>query len=367
MTIVKCTLAFTLVATSRSIMIEVFCNRFPLVTNNLLDMLDNTSLLRCKEANRELNQFIKNEKNIWLRIIRLYKGNIIGFEDSWKKTIEKDSVDNIKQLALASQIFFKRETKFLDQCHPLFIAAAEGSFELCKHVIEKTGENNPIIVKHINLIKSIKIATGHTALHLLAEHGSLDVAKLIIDRVEDKNPIDSKKMTPLHCAAKRDDIAVYKLFMNNTKDKMPEDNWGWTPCHVAAYYGNLKVVQFILEHLVDKNPPTSKGRNVGDTPLHLAAQKGHVSVCRLILKFAIEKNPQREDGITPLHSAAYFGHLEACKVLIEEALDKEPTIEDGRTPAMCAMENNHIKVFEYINEYLRKNDFSKNKGRLTTF
>ena len=326
-------------------------------------MLDNSSLVRCKEANRELNQFINNEKEIWLRIIRLYKGNIIGFEDSWKKTIEKDSVDNIKQLSVATQYFFKCDTRFLNQWHPLFIAVAEGSLELCKYVMEKTGENNPSIVKHIDLIKSIKIATGYTALHFVAEYGNLDVAKLIIDGLEDKNPIDSEKNTSLHYAARQDNIAVYKLFMNNTEDKMPENIWGWTPYHLAAHKGNLKVVQFLLEHLMDKNPPTTKGRNIGVTPLHLAAQEGHVNVCRLILKFAIEKNPQKEDRITPLHSAAYCGHLEVCKVLMEEATVKEPIIEDGRTPALCAKENNHMKVFEYITEYLRKNDFSKDKGR----
>ena len=80
LTIVQCSPAYSSVAIIRSIMMEVFCNRFPLVTNNLLDMLDNTTLLSCKEANRELNNFIKNEKLVWLRIIRLYKGNIIGFE-----------------------------------------------------------------------------------------------------------------------------------------------------------------------------------------------------------------------------------------------------------------------------------------------
>ena len=71
---------------------DVFFNRFPLVSNHLLNLLDDTTLLHCKEASRELNDFIQNEKIVWLRIIRLYKGNIIGFEDSWKKTIEKDSV-----------------------------------------------------------------------------------------------------------------------------------------------------------------------------------------------------------------------------------------------------------------------------------
>ena len=97
---------------------DVFVNRFPLVSNHLLDLLDDTTLLHCKEASKELNNFIQNEKIVWLRIIRLYKGNIVGFEDSWKKTIEKDSVDNIKQLALATQTFFKHKPRFLNQWHP---------------------------------------------------------------------------------------------------------------------------------------------------------------------------------------------------------------------------------------------------------
>ena len=338
---------------------EVFCNRFPLVAKNLLSYLEDTSLVNCKEANRELNNFIKNEKLVWLRIIRLYKGNIVGFEDSWKKAIEKDSVDNIKQLALAAQTFFKYEPRFLNQWHPLFIAAAEGSLELCKHVIEKTGENNPIIVKHVpcRFVNGNAIYTEYTALHFAAEHGYLEVAKLIIDRVEDKNPIDSSKNTSLHYAARQDDVAVYKLFMNNTEDKMPENMLGWTPCHYAAVRGNFKVFELILEHLVDKNPPTTKS---GITPLHLAAQEGHVSICRLILKYVIEKNPRKEDGVTPLHMAAYFGQLEACKLLIEDAQDKEPTVGDGLTPALFAMRNNHDKVFEYITEYLRKNDLTRN-------
>jgi hypothetical protein len=109
-------------------MIDVFINRFPLVSNHLLDLLDNTTLVRCQKASRELNNFIKNEKIVWLRIIRLYKGNIIGFEDSWKKTIEKDSVDNIKQLAITTQNFFKHKPRFKNQWHPLFIAIAEHGF-----------------------------------------------------------------------------------------------------------------------------------------------------------------------------------------------------------------------------------------------
>jgi ankyrin repeat protein len=271
-------------------MLEVFCNRFPLVTKNLLDLLDDTTWLSCKGANRDLNNFIKNEKIIWLRIIRLYKGNTIGFEDSWKQTIEKDSVNNIKQLALATQIFFKHEPRFLNQWHPLFICAAEGSLELCKHVIKKTWENNPSIVHHFHLRTGfLRITTGYTALHFVAEFGYLDVASLIIKQIENKSPSDSHENTPLFYAATQDDIIIFKLFMNNADDKMPENLYEWTPSHQAAFKGNSKVLKLILENLVEKNPPATKGRNIGVTPLHLAAQEGHVNVCKLIMKYVSDQ------------------------------------------------------------------------------
>ena len=353
---------FTLVAVSPSTMMDVFCNRFPLVATNLLSLLDNTSLLNCKESNRELNNFIKNEKLVWLRIIRLYKGNIIGFEDSWKKTIEKDSVDNIKQLALATQNFFKYEPRCLNQWHPLFIVAAEGCFELCKHVLDKTGENNPSIVNHIPIL----IITGYTALHFSAEIGRLDLAKLIMNRIEDKNPIDSHKNTCLHFAAIRGDIALYKFFMNYAEDNMPDNFMGLKPYHLAAYCGNLKVFELVLKNLEDKNPPTTTGNDLGVTPLHYAAQNGHVNVISYILKYAREKNPQKRDGITPLHVAAYRGHLEACRVLMEAASDKEPTTRSGLPkPVFYAMQNNHEKVVNYITEYLRKDNLQRNEGWLT--
>ena len=339
---------------------DVFVNRFPLVSNRILDLLDDTTLMHCKEVSKELNNFLQNEKSVWLRIIRLYKGNIIGFEDSWKKTIEKDSVDNIKHLALATQNFFKHESNFfMNQWHPLFIAAAEGSIEFCKYVLQKTGDNNPSIDNHINRFPT---ATGYTVLHFVAEFGCVDVARLIINRLEDKNPIDSHKNTCLHFAARNHDITVYKFFMKNAENKMPENFLGWTPCHQAAYSGNLKVLELVFKNLENKNPPTTKGiGNLGLTPLHIAAQQNHVNICRLILKNTSEKNPPKEDSLTPLHIAAFCGNLEAFKVLMKESDDKTPIDNGGGTPACYAIQNKHEKIIQY----LKKDNLRKNTGWLT--
>ena len=231
-----------------------------MIARNILNKLDNITLISCKESSRELSTFLQNEKIIWLRIVGLYKDNFIGFEKSWKKTLEKNSVDNIKQLALATQNFFKTHWRFCDQWHPLFIAAAEGSLELCRHIIEKTGEKNPSIAHHIVSLHGLpKILTEYTALHFAAENGYFDIVKLIIDSKVDKNPFDSWGYTPLYYSAVGDNAAVWELFTNNLEDKNPENSWGWKPCHQAARCGSLKILRSILDNVADKNNPTTKG------------------------------------------------------------------------------------------------------------
>ena len=342
---------------------EVICNRFPMIAKNIINKLDNITLISCKEASRELNSFLENEKIVWLRIVGLYRGNFIGHEESWKQTIEKDSVDNIKQLALATQKFFKDNSRFFDQWHPFFIAATEGSLELCKHIIEKTGEKNPSMLYKIVRGGLLETQTGYTALHFAAEYGYLNAAKLIINSDVDKNSSDSWGYTPLMYAAAQDDVAVWELFSNNSEIKNPENSWGWEPCHQAALNGNLKVLKRILDKLTDKNPPLTSGPRVGSTPLHFAAEKGQVDACRLIMKCVKNKNPPNADGVTPLHLAAYNGHLEACKVLLEESDDKNPIDIYGNTPANCAIQNNQFRVCIYMAKYLIKNLIVKRFGQ----
>ena len=334
---------------------EVVCNRFPMIARNILNKLDNITLISCKESSRELNTFLKNEKILWIRMVGLYKDNFIGFEKPWKQTIEKNSVDNIKQLALATQKFFMDHSRFVDQWHPLFIAASKGSLDLCNNITEQTGEKNPSIAYQMESNGVQATQTGYTALHFAAEFGYLDFAKQLLNSNVDKDPSNSWGYTPLLYAAARGNVATWELFSNNLEEKNPENSWGWTPCHQAAQNGNLEVLKLILDNLTDKNPPVSKGPLVGLTPLHVAARAGQVDACRLIMKCLKNKNPPDINGVTPLHSAASFGHLEACQVLFKGSDDKNPVDNRGRTPVICAVQKNHYLLSIYLVKCLIKN------------
>ena len=167
---------------------EELSNRFPHLASNILN---DQSLFNCKESSREMNSFIVSEKFFWIRIIRNYRGNLVEFKESWKKTINKLSVDFVMELSQATYRFFtKKSSRFEKQWHPLFIVGDQECLQLFKCIFEKVDDKNP---------KGFK---GLCLLHLAAQEGCLDICKFILENVEENTFQDDTGWTPLHWAAK---------------------------------------------------------------------------------------------------------------------------------------------------------------------
>ena len=111
---------------------EVIFRRFPLASGKILKNLDDQSLTRSKIASRGITNLLENEKIFWIRIIKKYKGNFKGFEESWQQVVDKIPVDLVKQLARAVQEYFKLYNT--NEIAPLQIAIEKGNFELCQFV-----------------------------------------------------------------------------------------------------------------------------------------------------------------------------------------------------------------------------------------
>ena len=86
---------------------EDLCQIFPLVSQIVLNNLDDQSLANCKKANRDLKEYLEDEKLLSIRIIKKYKKNFEFFSDSWKKAIHNTPSVIVKELATAVQEFFK--------------------------------------------------------------------------------------------------------------------------------------------------------------------------------------------------------------------------------------------------------------------
>ena len=289
---------------------EELSNRFPHLASNILNEINDQSLFDCKESSREMNSFIVSEKFFWIRIIWNYRENFVEFKESWKKTINKSSVDFVMELSQATYRFFtKKSSRFEKQWHPLFIVGDQECLQLFKCIFEKVDDKNP------------KGYNGVSVLHLAAQEGCLNISKFILENVDDK------------------------IFLDDT---------GGTPLHRAARFGHIEVCKLLLNHLEDKN----LGNNEGVTPLHYAAFNGHLEVCKVVMDVVADKNPRSicHFGFTPLHAAAQTGHLEVCKLLIEKASEKNPRDNFGYTPVSQAKKNNHFEIASFITKYLVSND-----------
>ena len=198
--------------------------RFPHFSELIFNNLDNQSLINCKEASRELSEFLDNERFFWIRILRNYNKNYDKFQDYWKMSINKTSIEIVKHLAVATHTFFKSqnihiyeiinngsyikcETRDLKQFTPIHVAAEVGNMELMEHVLKKLREKIPsgsvMIIPPGNFmsdeIKSLISEYSMNKIHLTpyreqsslldlaARKGDFGVCRLMIGYVNDCN------------------------------------------------------------------------------------------------------------------------------------------------------------------------------------
>ena len=94
---------------------EDVCKRFPELAKKLLQNLDDQSLVIFQETSRDIYSVSTNERAYWLRIIQKYGGNLLEFQNSWKKVLNKIPIEILKQLATATWEFFKPQLPHGDE------------------------------------------------------------------------------------------------------------------------------------------------------------------------------------------------------------------------------------------------------------
>ena len=355
---------------------DELCYRFPHLASMIFKDLDDQSLIKIIEANRELDNFLSNDRIFWTRVLAKHKCNFMLFKDSWRRSLCQAPVEKIKELAIAAQNFFQNQSRLECQWSPIDIAADTGSLELYKYISRKCGTIKPVRDDGITAIHMAALAgnleivtfiidnhqnqnqctaNGLTPLHCAAIMGHFETCKFIINLLVNKNPRDSQGFTPLHGAAEVGNIQIYELIMEDLVDKNPENNYGWTPLHTAAYYNQSKTVKFIIDHVQNKNPEDIDGF----TPLQAAIELGHLEITKLFLERPDVKI-FGDDSYTLLHSAARYGDLALCKLLINNSKGKNYADRNGWTPLHYAAINGHVAIYDLFSEYFSDDHHSNN-------
>ena len=188
--------------------------RFPLISQIILNNVDNKSLTIFRKASRENSNFLDSERFYWIRNIKKYSANFEEFQEAWKKVVNKTSVEFLEDLAINVHNFFKGvSTRCEKQWHPLFIGAECDSLSICEHAVKRTGD---VDTKQMN---------GFTPLALAAQEGHFEICAYLIKYLDDKNPGENNGKTPLHLAAQYGHLEVCKLLFHHLDDKNPKDNF----------------------------------------------------------------------------------------------------------------------------------------------
>ena len=264
--------------------------RFPHIAQQIFEQLDNKSLATCREADRDWQYFIDNEK------------------------FYKCKIQNV-------MIKYKNQSWDYRNMSPLHMAAATGQTQVVLDIIKEEGKidkyfgivNKDLGGKNANLLRS--------PLHYAVREGYFSVCKALVENLEDTNHGDWDGRTPLHMAVGHGSYDILKLLIDNATIKNPADNRGWTPLHWAVREG-LPTFKLVFDNEEDKNP--ADFTEFKETPLHYAAQWGALEVCKFILKNVQDKSTRLINLVcgpmpTPLHLAKLERNREVVKFFQDKA------------------------------------------------
>ena len=196
---------------------DVIQKRFPTLAVNILNSLDDQSLLKYRESDKENFEFIGQERFYWIRILKKYNRYFETRKESWKKAISKTPAGFIKKLAMAVFTIFKTESdqfwkiNFLlnqDQFTPVLVSAFNCDLDLFQLMNQKTFDSN-------------QTQSLTSLIHLAAYRGDLAICKLLLNESENKNPSGRYDTKILHYAFKSGNLEVYQLFYNSPMVKNP--------------------------------------------------------------------------------------------------------------------------------------------------
>ena len=258
---------------------EDICLKFPHLFEQINELLENKTFVKCKEASRILYCTVENQrarKYQWIRIIQSYLEVSNEFKEHWRNVFAKMSAEHLEKFAKDVQKFCKVDQVRMTEHRwsPLHIAAEFSDLDFFKLFADMLS------------IKNLKDNDDWSLIHSASQAGNFEICKFLAksEPFENKNPRTKTGVTPLHLAAKNGHLDIYQFI---SKKRVPWVNINprmdcdITPLHLAAKYGQFKVCKFICDNLDNWNLRRSDLK----TPFELALMKGHIKTAGLFITY----------------------------------------------------------------------------------
>ncbi|MGH7144568.1 MAG: ankyrin repeat domain-containing protein [Planctomycetota bacterium] len=268
---------------------------------------------------------------------------------------------------------------------PLQMAAALGSFDVCKSLLEDKADvklsddqgNTPLhlavtsrnielvnlLLKYHPLLDAqnnihvtpiyIAVATGQNdmlevllkagaspncsqlppvrpPLCLAVDYDDEKAVKLLLDYGAKVNQIDAVGQTALHhFAVFSTNAKIFEMLLKKGAD-LNEKSAGnkFTPLHIAANVGNFVGAQLLVKHGSQVDAPAAQN----ETPLFYAVTQGSVPIVKLLLDNNANINAVDDGGSSALHFAAEYNKPEVVEYLLKAGADPNLKDQTGKTP-----------------------------------
>ena len=153
---------------------EGICLRTPHILEQISELLDNKSLIKCKEVSRTMDSIIERQKSgkfVTTRVIESYIENLNEFGKDWKNVFLKLSSEKLKELAILVKEFYKAvPSRHEGNWSPMHIVAERGDLDFCK------------VIAKLRAIKSYE----WSPINFSAQAGHLEVSKFLYKEFVDK-------------------------------------------------------------------------------------------------------------------------------------------------------------------------------------
>ena len=202
--------------------------RTPHILVQIHDLIDNKSLIKCKEASRIMCSIVENlkcGKFLTTRKIQCYLKKPMEFGKDWKIILQKLPAERLSEFGILVKDFYTAvPSRFEENWCPMHIAADHGHLDFCKFIAK------------ISVTKSFRCPP----LLLSVQAGHLEVSKYLYTEIDNKTPTTGpSQITAQHLAAKNGHLEIYQFLHENSNDINPVMQEGITPLHLAAQLGQF--------------------------------------------------------------------------------------------------------------------------------
>ena len=306
-----------------------FYPRFPHITKQIFQQLDNMSLVTCREISKQWKTSIDDYNLLWLRIINV--PSILQNGDTYLHLAAKTGQQEIFEFLLETEET-KNPKNHLGET-PFHTCCRYGHVNLLdifsKILIEL---NIDFCCQDENGIRfGKKIFFGSTPFHLATYYGHSKVASLLIHKSSelkiDLNTKIASGSTAFHLACKNGHLKTVEVLIQKSIefdiDLNSKDDYSWTGFHWAYNGSFIDIAEMLIqkskEFKIDLN---SKDEN-GWTALHWVCNDGYLEIAEMLIlkstEFNIDLNSKDFNGWTAFDWVCYYGNLIILEMFIQKS------------------------------------------------